>query len=130
MSTVRHGDPIGTTSDGGAPDDVLVPAVPGASGRLVTHVDVTCRRTDGPGWQCEVTIVEGGNTTRHGVTVSDADLQRLDPGAADPHRLVDASFRFLLEREPPTSILPSFDLPLIGRYFPGYEGEIRRRLVR
>jgi hypothetical protein len=35
------------------------------------------------------------------------------------------SFRFLLEREPNTSILPSFDLPLIGGYFPEYEQEIR-----
>jgi hypothetical protein len=41
--------------------------------------------------------------------------------------LVDRSFRFLLAREPASSILRSFDLPVIGRYFPEYEAEVRRR---
>jgi hypothetical protein len=59
------------------------------------------------------------------VTVTDDDLSRLDSGARDPHPLVDASFRFLLERESPTSILRSFDLLEIGRYFPEYEATIR-----
>ena len=38
------------------------------------------------------------------------------------------SFEFLLEREPKESILRQFDLPLIGRYFPEYEREIKKRL--
>jgi hypothetical protein len=42
--------------------------------------------------------------------------------------LVRESFAFLLEREPPTSILPTFSLDVIGRYFPEYPTEIRRRL--
>jgi len=42
--------------------------------------------------------------------------------------LIEESFRFLLEREPNTSILSSFELPLIGKYFPQYEREIRKRL--
>jgi hypothetical protein len=41
---------------------------------------------------------------------------------------LEESFRFLLEREPNTSILPSFGLLLIGRYFPEYQQEIRARL--
>jgi len=45
-----------------------------------------------------------------------------------PMRLIEESFRFLLEREPNTSILSTFDLPVIGRYFPEYEREIARRL--
>jgi len=96
----------------------------------VTELDIVCRRaSDGRGWTCDVTVaVEGGSTTRHAVTVAQSDLERLDPGARDPHLLVDASFRFLLEREPAESILRSFDLPVIGRYFPEYEGEIGRRL--
>jgi len=44
--------------------------------------------------------------------------------------LLRESFLFLLERESNTSILTSFDLPLIGRYFPDYEQEIRTRLRR
>jgi hypothetical protein len=93
----------------------------------MTELDVTCRRTgDGDDWTCDVAIdVEGGTSTRHVVTVKGADLERLDPGAEDPHLLVNASFRFLLAREPATSILRSFDLMEIGRYFPDYEATIR-----
>ena len=51
-------------------------------------------------------------------------LERLAPGADDPIDLVRRSFAFLLEREPKESILRSFDLPEIGRYFPDYERSI------
>lgn len=43
-------------------------------------------------------------------------------------RLVRAAFAFLLEHEPAGSILRSFDLEVIGRYFPGWEDDVRRRL--
>ena len=46
------------------------------------------------------------------------------PARDDPVDLVRRSFVFLLEREPKESILRSFDLPVIGRYFPDYEREI------
>jgi hypothetical protein len=38
--------------------------------------------------------------------------------------LVQKSFEFLLERESNTSILRSFDLPVIQRYFSEYERTI------
>jgi hypothetical protein len=79
------------------------------------------------GDQYEVKI--GGTTpTTHRVTLRDADRQRLGGNDISAEQLVDESFRFLLERESNTSILSSFDLPLIGKYFPEYEGEIRKRL--
>jgi hypothetical protein len=37
---------------------------------------------------------------------------------------VRASFRFLLDREPATSILARFSLDVISRYFPEYRREI------
>jgi len=43
-----------------------------------------------------------------------------------PECLVERSFAFLLVREPKDSILRTFDLALIGRYFPKYESEMRR----
>lgn len=46
----------------------------------------------------------------------------------DDEAVVRESFVFLLEREPPSSILPSFSLDIIGRYFPEYPHEMRRRL--
>ena len=45
-------------------------------------------------------------------------------------RLITESFRFLLEREPNTSILRSFHITDISRYFPNTNVEIRRRLTR
>jgi hypothetical protein len=68
-----------------------------------------------------------GRTT-HMVRVSAETLHELAAGDATPERLVEASFDYLLEREARESILREFELPVIGRYFPGYEEEIRRRL--
>ena len=67
-------------------------------------------------------------SSSHRVRVSVADLDRLAPGTGDPDRLVETSFAFLLERESPQMILRSFELSEIGRYFPDYESEIRRRM--
>jgi len=90
-------------------------------------IDVRCGR-DGAGWLCLVRVREGPFATEHRVTVASGDLARLDPAAPDPERLVRAAFGFLLEREPGSSILRSFDLPVIGRYFPGWEADVRARL--
>ena len=74
-------------------------------------------------------VVRAGEVTRHRVRVTKADVTRF-AGDRTPEELLRASFEFLLEREPNTSILGSFDLPLIGQYFPEYEAEIRERLNR
>ena len=58
------------------------------------------------------------------------DLASLAPGQYDPERLVAASFAYLLAREPRESILRSFDLTAIERYFPGYSAEIRRQMAK
>jgi hypothetical protein len=77
----------------------------------------------------EYEVKVGGTTqTTHRVTLRDADRQRLGGKDVSAERLVEESFRFLLEREPNTSILNSFELPLIGKYFPQYAREVRKRL--
>ena len=76
----------------------------------------------------QVTVSERGSQTQHRVTLCTADYQRLAGSKASPEELVAESFRFLLEREPKESILRSFDLTVISRYFPEYEREIARRL--
>ena len=43
-------------------------------------------------------------------------------------QLVEASFRFLLEREPKESILSQFELPVIERYFLDYPAKINEKL--
>jgi len=92
-------------------------------------VNVICRLTP-DGFACDVVIGTDPAATRHTVMISQADLERYAPGHYDPEKLIAASFAFLLAREPRESILPSFDLPVIERYFPGYEAEIRRQMAR
>jgi len=75
----------------------------------------------------EVTVDDRATTT-HTVTVDPDYAGKLTEGKATIERLVSRSFDFLLERESNTSILRTFDLPVIGRYFPEYEREIREML--
>lgn len=87
--------------------------------------DIHIEPTGGEVYQ--VTVSEGGSTSRHKVTVPQADLERLG-GGASAERLLEASFEFLLEREPKESILPSFEISVIGKYFPEYSREIGKRI--
>jgi hypothetical protein len=73
-------------------------------------------------------IVEGDTTTTHRVTVTPSYYQKLTNKRVSPEVLVEKSFSFLLERESNTSILRSFDLPVIGQYFPEYEKTIKTLL--
>jgi hypothetical protein len=75
-----------------------------------------------------VVEVGGGTPTRHEVTASAADVARLTPKGHSPEALIEASFRFLLDRESKESILRSFDLTVISRYFPEYAREIQHYL--
>jgi hypothetical protein len=75
----------------------------------------------------EVTV-EDKATTMHTVTVDPAYAEKLTEGKVAVEHLLSRSFDFLLERESNTSILRTFNLPVIGRYFPEYEREIREML--
>jgi hypothetical protein len=78
---------------------------------------------DGEPMRFDVSVLQDGSSTEHRVTLSRSDLERLGSGRA-PEDLVRACFGFLLEREPKESILPSFDIGVIGRYFPEFERTI------
>jgi hypothetical protein len=69
-----------------------------------------------------------GEHTEHSVSLRDDDVKSWGRGTAkeDVEDLVRRSFDFLLEREPQSSILRTFDLPVIGRYFPEYDRVIKK----
>ncbi len=67
----------------------------------------------------EVTV-DGPPSTTHQVKVPSAFAEKLAGPNPDITRLLEASFEFLLEREPNTSILRQFELSVIGHYFPEY----------
>lgn len=75
-----------------------------------------------------VTVSDAGGSTVHTVTVDPVYYQQLTGGAVAPEELVRRSFEFLLEREPKESILRSFALSVISRYFADYETDIARRV--
>ena len=86
----------------------------------MTDIDVSCVAA-ADGWLCQVTVAGHGSETRHSVTFTRADFQRLGSSGETPEGLVRRSFEFLLQREPKESVLKSFALPDIGRYFPEFQ---------
>jgi hypothetical protein len=75
----------------------------------------------------QVRVNEGGTASTHHVTLDPKYRAKLAVGGVQPEELIRKSFEFLLEREPKESILNRFDLTVIGRYFPEYEREIKKR---
>ena len=80
----------------------------------------------GDAWECRVTVAEDKSQTVHTVAVERSYRDKLVGAEVPVEQLVRKSFEFLLAREPKESILRSFNLPVIGRYFPEYEKAIRR----
>ena len=72
-----------------------------------------------------VTVAETSTTT-HTVTVTDQSLNDLTDNNVTKTQLLKFSFNFLLDKEPNTSILSSFDINVISRYFSDYKDEVRR----
>ncbi len=91
----------------------------------MSEIAVEASPVDG-GWLACVTVTDHGSSREFEVGVTQAELSRFAPGSTGPADLIRRSFEFLLAREPKESILPSFGLSVIGRYFPEYEREIRR----
>lgn len=71
----------------------------------------------------QVRVDDGGSSSTHEVALLQDDLARLGQGAS-AEELIEASFRFLLDREPKESILGTFDLTVIDRYFSDYADRI------
>ena len=67
----------------------------------------------------------GPTKTKHKVTVTDNHHKRLTAGQVTKERLLEFSFKFLLKREPNTSISASFDITVIQTYFGEYEAKVK-----
>ena len=75
-----------------------------------------------------VTVSDSAGQTRHRVTLSDDTYQQLGEGKATPTACIEAAFRFLLERETKSDILPSFDLNVIRLSFSNFDKEFANYL--
>ncbi|HUB69060.1 MAG TPA: hypothetical protein VL984_01425 [Acidimicrobiales bacterium] len=75
--------------------------------------------------------VRGGKSeTSHTVSIPEGLAHSVGATDVPAEELVRASFAFLLDREPASSILTRFSLDVIGRYFPEYPAELRNYLAR
>ncbi|HUE79324.1 MAG TPA: hypothetical protein VMN38_06800 [Sphingomicrobium sp.] len=72
----------------------------------------------------DVSVSGGGSETRHQVTMSSRDCERLAAERCSPEQCIEAAFLFLLDREPKEAILSRFDVTIIARYFPEFEAEL------
>ena len=73
----------------------------------------------------EVTV-QSNTITTHIVSLSDEVHKNLTNNKVTKEELLDFSFKFLLDREPNTSIMSSFELTVISRYFSDYEKSIKK----
>jgi hypothetical protein len=92
-------------------------------------IAVELRSEDPKSFSFRVRVSEGGSKnnseTSHDVTLSRKDYERLAKNGEDAASFVKRAFEFLLEREPKESILRSFDVSVISRYFDEFERVIR-----
>ena len=65
-------------------------------------------------------LVNNKQKTIHQVYLSDEVHLDFTNNKISKEELIKFSFEFLLEREPNTSILSSFELNIISKYFPEY----------
>jgi len=95
------------------------------TGRMPAQPSVRVMKKEPDVYEVEVAAAQ---PTLHCITAGVGDVECLTGGKANAERLIEESFRFLLERESNTSILRSFQITDISHYFPEYEREIRGRL--
>ena len=86
------------------------------------NIKVKSQTEQGVSW---LFVVEVGDL-EYQVTVAKDYWQELTDGQIPATKLVEKSFKFLLERESKEAILKEFDLKVINKYFPEYEEKIKK----
>lgn len=71
-----------------------------------------------------IVTVLGNTSTQHHVTVSDDIHVNLIHNRVTKESLVEFSFEFLLDREPNTSILSSFEISEVSKYVSEYKEKV------
>ena len=72
----------------------------------------------------KVEVDEENTKSSHTVTLDDQYHKKLSGNIIPKEDLIKKSFEFLLEREPKESIMSSFDLKVINKFFPEFESFI------
>ena len=72
--------------------------------------------------------VDKETTTIHKVNLSDDVHKKLTNEKINKKKLIEFSFKFLLERESNNEILRTFDLSVISNYFPEFINNINKKI--
>lgn len=99
--------------------------------RLTRHqggqAHLPARQADG--WLARVKVNSASQPAYIYEVKIDSPYNRLVDSEAAARSLLEWSFDFLLDREPPAAILPKFSLSDIVRYFPEYDQAVRMQLA-
>lgn len=77
------------------------------------------------GWTFLVELGHGDNLIEYYVDLDRDYWTQLTSGRLEPARLIEATFKFLLEKEPKEMIMKKFNLNNVTKFFPQYEYEIK-----
>ena len=91
-------------------------------------INVKNKKDLGETWMFNVEVSENGSVLGYFVTLDKDYWKKLTQEKYEPEKLVEASFKFLLDRESKEKILRDFNLKLINSYFPAYEIEVGKYL--
>jgi hypothetical protein len=80
----------------------------------------------GEGGTCQVLVEQDGREFRYTVQVPEELTERL---GTEPPAIARATLAFLLDREPPTSIMREFECTVVRQYFPEYDRELPNYLL-
>jgi len=94
----------------------------------MAEIDVKTETDSDRGWTFDVELRDNGQTFTYEVSLSWSDYDLWSHGQFAPERVVQAAFRFLLEREPASAILSKFDCGVIRRYFPDADRELPKHM--
>ena len=80
------------------------------------------------GWTFLVELGHGDNLVEYYVDVDRDYWTQLTGRRTEPTQLVEATFKFLLDKEPKEMIMKKFNISEVTQFFPRYEQEIKRIL--
>lgn len=96
----------------------------------MAKIEIQSETPQSNGWSYRVKLNGNGSQREYSVRLNRSDYERWSKGQVPPKEVIQGAFDFLLEREPPSSILSQFDCSVIRRYFPEVDRELPKKIAQ
>lgn len=96
----------------------------------MAKIEIQSETPQDNGWSYQVKLDENGSQYKYSVRLSRSDYEQWSQGQVPPKEVIQGAFEFLLEQEPPSSILSQFDCSVIRRYFPQVDRELPKKIAQ